>query len=416
MADQGLCDREIRAAKPRTKPYRLSAGRGLYIEIAPSGGKLWRYKYRFAGKEKRLALGEYPSVGLNKARQRHAEAWAAVREGRDPGAERQAAKAARLEVSTANANSFRAVAEAWAAEALASKSADHRVTVLSRLEKKVFPWIGDRPINAVTTEELRTTIKRVAESAPEVARRMLQVCSQVFRYAVVHGLVSENPAAALRGLVKPAGRQRHHASLTDPRAVGELLVAIDGYQGGFSTRCALKLAPLLFVRPGELRHAEWEEINLEAAEWRLPAEKMKAREPHIVPLARQAVAILEELHPLTGRGRFVFPSARHESRPMSENAVLAALRTMGYSKEQMTGHGFRSMASTLLNEHGWNRDVVERQLAHGERDKVRAAYNFAAHMAKRRQMMQWWADHLDSLRAQAKAGNVVQFRRQDGQA
>jgi integrase len=409
MAKTELTDRQIRAARPREKPYRLPAGRGLYVEVTPGGSKLWRYKYRYGGKEKRLALGEYPAVGLSEARKRHAQAWAAVKDGRDPAAERKAAKVARIVVASADANTFEAVAEAWFAEHMASRSADHRATVESRLEKRIYPWIGGKPIDAVTVDEVRATIKRIAETAPEVARRMLQVCSQVFRYAVVHGLAESDPAGALRGLVKPQ-EIRHHASLIDPRAVGELLLAIDGYQGQFTTRCALKLAPLLFVRPGELRRAEWAEFNLEAAEWRIPAEKMKAREPHIVPLSGQALAILEELHPLTGAGKYLFPAVRTASRPMSDNTVNAALRRLGYSKEQMTGHGFRSIASTFLNEQGWKGDVIERQLAHGERDKVRAAYNYASHMKDRKEMMQAWADHLDSLRAQAKAGNVVQFR------
>jgi len=249
--------------------------------------------------------------------------------------------------------------------------------VIQRLEKNVFSSLGPRPIRNITAPELLAAVRLIeGRGAVESARRILQMCGQIFRYAIATGQADRDIAADLRGSLPPA-REKHHASITDPKAVAQLLRAIDGYEGSTVARCALRLAPLVFVRPGELRHAEWAEIDLDKAEWRIPAAKMKMKEQHIVPLSRQAVAILLELHPLTGAGKYVFPSVRTSARPMSENTVLAALRRMGYTKDEMTGHGFRSMASTLLNEMGWNRDAIERQLAHAERNAVRAAYNFA---------------------------------------
>jgi integrase len=254
----------------------------------------------------------------------------------------------------------------------------------------------------ITPYVLLTTLRRIeSRGALETAHRALQNCSQVFRYAVATGRAERDPSGDLRGALPPA-KGRHHASITDPIAIGELMRLLEGYQGSFVTKCALQLAPLLFVRPGELRRAEWSEINLEKAEWRIPGEKMKMGAVHIVPLSVQAVQILRELKALTGDRKYVFPGVRTPTRPMSENTVNAALRRLGYAKEELTGHGFRSMASTLLNEHGWNRDAIERQLAHAERDSVRAAYNYAEHLVERRKMMQEWADYLDSLKTGAK--------------
>jgi len=276
-------------------------------------------------------------------------------------------------------------------------------------ERDVFPWLGSRPARLITAPELLAVLRRIeSRGAVETAHRAGQNCGQVLRYAVATGRAERDPSSDLKGALPPV-RQKHHASITEPESIGELLRSMDAYQGSMVTRCALLLAPLVFVRPGELRRAEWAEINLDAAEWRIPAEKMKSRMLHIVPLSVQAVAVLRELEPLTGRGRYVFPSGRGPSRCMSENGVLSALRRMGYSGKQMTGHGFRSMASTLLNEQGWPRDAIERQLAHGERNKVRAAYNYAEHLPVRRKMMQAWADYLDSLRQ--GESTVVSLRR-----
>ena len=275
----------------------------------------------------------------------------------------------------------------------------------------MFPWIGGRPIAEINAPELLVVLRRVeSRGAIETSHRALQNCGRVFRYAVATGRAQRDPSGDLRGALTPV-QERHHASITDPKKVGELIRAIEGYQGEFISKCALRLAPLLFVRPGELRKAEWTEIDLDGAEWRIPGARMKMRQQHIVPLPKQAVAILRELHAVTGEKRFVFPGARTTGRSMSENTVNAALRRLGYSREEMTGHGFRSMASTLLNELGWNRDAIERQLAHAERDSVRAAYNYAEHLPERRKMMQAWADYLDAL---ARGAKVIKgrFRRQ----
>ena len=280
--------------------------------------------------------------------------------------------------------------------------------IFRRLERNIFPNLGGRPIADITSRELLGVLRKVeSRGAIETAHRTKQNCSQVFRYAVATGRAERDPTIELRGALTPS-RERHHPSITDPKGIGGLLRAIDGYDGSLVTKCALRLAPLTFVRPGELRRAEWAEFNLDKAEWRIPPERMKMRELHIVPLSAQAVDAVKELQPLTGRGKYVFPGARTNGRPMSENTVNTALRRLGYSKDQMTGHGFRSMASTHLNEHGWHRDAIERQLAHAERDGVRAAYNFAEHLPERRRMMQAWADYLDALKAGAK---VTAFRK-----
>jgi integrase len=305
-------------------------------------------------------------------------------------------------------NTVEAIAREWYAKRLHTWATGHAKTIIRRLERDVFPWLGGRPVAEVTPPELLTVLRRVeSRGALETAHRIHQVCGLVFRYAVATGRAVSDPCRDLRGALPPAN-PNHHSAITDSKAVGDLLRAIEGYKGTLPTKCALRLAPLLFVRPGELRHAEWAEIDLDAAEWRIPAEKMKLRRPHIVPLPRQAVAILRELAPLTGLGRYVFPGVRSAKRPMSANTVNAALRRLGYDKETMTGHGFRAMASTILNEQGWNRDVIERQLAHAERSKVRAAYNHAEYLGERRQMMQSWADYLDGL---ATGANVVPIRR-----
>lgn len=396
-----LTDTSIKNAKPRAKPYRLSDEKGLYLEVAPSGGKWWRFKYRFEGKEKRLSLGVYPDTGLKLARRNLEEARRLLAEKIDPSEFRKTAKATSAE---SGKNSFQAVALEWWMKFSPAWSAGHGERIKRRLELDVFPWIGSRPAGEITPPELLMVVRRIENrGALETAHRALHNCGQVFRYAVATGRAERDPSADLRGALPPV-KEKHHASLTKAEDVAELLRVIDGYHGSFVTQCALRLAPLVFVRPGELRQAEWAEIDLEGCEWRIPAEKMKAGVLHIVPLSRQAVSILCEIKPLTGRSRYVFPCARSPKRAMSGNAVLGALRRLGYLKDEMTGHGFRSLASTRLNEMGWNRDAIERQLAHGERDPVRAAYNYAEHLPERRKMMQAWADHLDAL----KAGNVIQ--------
>jgi len=266
----------------------------------------------------------------------------------------------------------------------------------------MFTWLGSRPIAEITPLELLTVLRRIEQRGPiDLTHRALQKCGQIFRYAVVTGRATQDPTTDLPDALKPA-QKRHHASIQDPKAVGQLVRAIRDYMGAFETRCALLLGILMFVRPGELREAEWSEFDCEQAEWRIPASRMRMKEQHIVPLSTESLAVLKELHSVTGHGRFLFPSIRTSARRMSENTVNAALRRLGYTREEMTGHGFRSTASTLLNELGWPSDVIERQLSHGERDEVRAAYNFAEYLAVRRKMMQAWAHHLDALERGAR--------------
>jgi integrase len=389
-----LTDVQIRKIKPREKSFKLSDEKGLFLFIPPNGSKYWRLKYRFGGKEKKLSFGVYPEVSLAQARTKRDEARTLLSNGADPGLVKQVKKRS---AKLAAENSFEAIAREWYAKFSPKWVASHGERILIRLEKDIFPWLGNRPISEITAPELLSALRRIENrGAIETAHRAQQNCSQVFRYAIATGRAERDVSSDLRGAIPPP-QKRHHASITDPKAIGELLRAINDYQGYFVTKCALQLAPLFFVRPGELRHAEWSEFNFEIAEWRIPAAKMKMRETHIVPLATQAVTILHELRALTGDGKYVFPGLRTPKRPMSNNAVLAALRRLGYAKDEMTGHGFRSMASTILNEQGWNRDAIERQLAHAERNSVRAAYNYAEHLPERRKMMQHWADYLDKL-------------------
>lgn len=390
-----LTDSKVRAAKAADKAFKLTHERGLYLVVQPQGSKLWRFDFRFEGKRKTLALGRYPDVSLSKAKDDLDTARKLLASGTDPSAARREKKAA----DRARAQyTFEAIAREWFANFSPGWAKTHAEKIIRRFERDVFPWIGFRPIAEIQPMELLTALRRVeARGKLETAHRAHQNCGQVFRYAVSIGRAPRDPSRDLRGALA-RWKPKHYASITEPKAVAELLRAIDEFRGTFPTACALKLAPLFFVRPGELRAAEWIELNFEAAEWRIPAQKMKARVMHIVPLCTQAAEILKELHPLTGTGRYLFPSTRTPKKPMSENTINAALRRLGYAKDQMTAHGFRSMASTLLNEQGWNRDAIERQLAHGERDPVRAAYNYAELLPERRKMMQRWADYLDGLK------------------
>lgn len=392
-----LNDTVLRNMKPSDKPFKQADGGGLFIQVETTGSRLWKISYRFDGKQKTISLGKYPHVSLKDARAKREEIKTMLATGIDPSAQRQAEKE-----SASGANSMETIAREWFAKFSPSWAKSHADTVIQRLERDVFPPLGARPINDIKAPELLTVLRRIEERGALItAHRIKQVCGQVFRYAIATGRAERDPSADLRGALPPA-RGSHHASITDPAKIGELMLAIDGYKGSFVVRCALQFAPLVFVRQGELRHAEWPEIDFEKAEWRIPGPKMKMKDPHIVPLSRQAISILKELQPFTGDGRYLFPSNRTQARCISENTTLAALRRMGYSKEDMTPHGFRSMASTLLNEQGWNRDAIERQLAHAERDSVRAAYNYAEHLPERRRMMQAWADYLDELRRGGK--------------
>lgn len=403
-----LTDVLIKNAKPGPKPVRHFDGGGLYLEVAPSGGKWWRLKYRHDGKEKRLSLGTYPDTSLKDARDRRDQARRDLAAGIDPGAKRKAEKATRTELA---ANTFEAVAREWhQAVHCAAVTESHAARTLLRLEQDAFPWIGATPIAEVTAPKLLEALRKVeARGAIETAHRVRQACGQVFRYGIATGRCERDPAADLRDALQPV-IVKHHAAITDPRKVGELLRAFDDYQGLPTTRAALKLAPLVFLRPGELRQAEWSEFDLDAAVWTVPAARMKRTKqqkvsgaPHLVPLSRQAVAVLRELEPLTGRGRYVFPSPRGGSRPMSDNAVLSALRRMGFAKDEMSGHGFRAMARTLMAERlGVPESVVEAQLAHAVRDSLGRAYNRTEFVDQRRSMMQQWADYLDTLRQGAQ--------------
>jgi integrase len=398
-----LTSTKIRAAKPREKAYKLSDSGGLYLLVNPNKSLWWRLKYRFEGREKSLSLGVYPHVSLQQARSQRDEAKKAIANGVDPSAKRQAEK-------SATANTFEAVAREWLALQEGKLAPATFAKAVWTLETFVFPYIGSRPIAKLGATDVLKVLKRIeSRGTHETAHRTRQRCSQVFRYAVQTERAERDVTADLRGALAPVVSE-HHAAITEPARVGELLRAIDGYTGHVVTAYALKLAPLLFVRPGEFRHAEWIEFDLDGHEphWRIPADKMKMGKQHIVPLSKQALALLRELHLLTGRGRYVFPSLRGGSRPMSENTVNAALRRLGYTTEEMTGHGFRSLASTNLNEQGYHPDLIELQLSHAERNKVRAAYNKAQRLPERRKMMQSWADYLDGLRAGA---NVVPLRK-----
>lgn len=401
-----LTDATIRTAKPQDKPYKLADGEGMYLEVAPAGGKWWRFKYRIDGKEKRLSLGTYPDTGLKEAREKRADARKQLAAGIDPGAHRKATKAARVAEHT---NIFGTVAREWYAKKAPTWEPITARKELSRMEKDLLPWLGDKPLSAITAPELLAVLRRIEErGAKDTAHRVKQLAGQIFRYAIATGRTSYNPVPDLQDALLPV-RQTHHAAMTDPKIIGGLLRAMDSYTGTHVTRCALKLAPLVFVRPGELRNAEWSEIDLDKAEWNIPAEKMKMREPHLVPLSSQALAVLREIQPLTGSGRYVFPHPRTGQKPMSDNAILAALRRMGFSKDEMTGHGFRAMARTILDEVLQVRpDFIEHQLAHAVRDPNGRAYNRTAHLAERRKMMQLWADYLDGLKAGAE---VLPFRK-----
>lgn len=334
-------------------------------------------------------------MSLKDARAKRDETRTLIANSVDPAQKRKATKAMQIEQTE---NNFEAITREWFARQSTKWAESHSTNIIRRFELYIFPWLGNRPIAEITPPELLAALRRIEERGIlETAHRTQQTCGQVFRHAIATGRAERDISADLRGALTPV-KHGHMATITKPKEIGELLRAIDGYKGTPVAQHALRLAPLVFVRPGELRHAEWEEIDLDNAEWRIPAEKMKMKDPHIVPLSKQATTIFREIQPLTGQGRYVFPSIRTTSRPMSENTILSALRRMGYAKEEMSGHGFRAIASTILHERGWPSDIIERQLAHTERNKIKAAYNHAQHLPERRKMMQSWADYLDQLK------------------
>lgn len=394
-----LSDAAIRAAKAGATQFKLFDEGGLFLIVRPSGGKLWRLKYRHQGKEQQLSIGRYPDVGLKEARERRDQARKQIAAGVNPAFEK---KRAAIAASISAANTFKAVAEEFIAKR-EREGVKEITTVKARwLLALLESGVGERPIAEIEPYELLAVLKRIELSGRhETAKRLLAFAGRVFRYAVATARAQRNVAADLQGaLIAP--KAKHHAAIIDPKGVGALMRAIDGFEGHPMTLWALRLAPHVFVRPGELRMAEWKEIDLDAAIWRIPGSRMKMSREHVVPLSTQAVAILREAAELTGGGRFVFPSVRTPLRPMSENTLNAALRRLGYTGEEMTSHGFRSTASTLLNESGkWSRDAIERALAHGDSDSVRAAYHRGAHWDERVLMAQWWSDYLDRLKTGA---------------
>ena len=394
-----LNDLKVRTSKPKEKPYKLSDIDGLYLLVMEKGHKWWRFRYRFDGKEKLLSLGTYPEISLADARERRDKARKQIAHGIDPGALRKAQKQA----ETSETETFEVITREWHTKFTPTWTSGYAEKLLSALDRDIFPWIGARPIKELKAIELLATLRRIEGRALETAHKMRGLLGQIFRYAVATGRAERDPAADLRGAL-PQPKERHYPAIVDPKEVAPLLRAIDGYKGDFITTCALRLAPMLFCRPGELRQAEWSEINLDESVWNIPAEKMKMKQTHIVPLPSQAVAILTDLKPLTGASRYVFPSLRSFARPMSNNTVNAALRRMGYDKDTMTGHGFRALARTILDEVlQVNPNVIEAQLAHKVPDRLGTAYNRTSHIVERRKMMQLWADYLDGL----KAGAVV---------
>jgi len=403
---------KVKNAKPREKSYKLFDGGGLYLEVRPNGGKWWRLKYRFGGKEKLVSLGTYPTVSLADARRGRDQAKAMLMDGIDPAAERKAKKHEQAE----DLETFERVAREWHAKFAPGWAPNHADKIIRRLEREVFPWIGNIPIRQITAPELLTVVKRIEQRGHiETAKRTLQTCGQVFRYAVATGRADRNPAADLKGAIPPP-RTKHMAAILEPQKVGELLRAIREYSGTFVVACALRLAPLVFLRPGELRMGEWSEIDFDKAEWRIPVRRMKRlqREKnarpddigHIVPLSQQALEILQELYPLTGNGRLIFPGLRNKDRPISDATLTNALRRLGYSGEEMTVHGFRHIAETFLHELGFSTLAIEKQMSHKDRNRIRAVYNHAEYLPERRRMMQAWADYLDQLAA-GKSPRVV---------
>lgn len=393
------CDR---ATCPPGKPYaRLADGLGMYLEVTAAGGKYWRMKYRHAGKEKRLALGVFPEVALAEARKRRDKARDALTKGDDPAQLKREAKLMRV---IGDATTFEKVARQWWEHWKGPRSPRHADYVIRRLEVDVFPALGARPMASITAPQLLAMAKGIeARGALDIAKRSIQTCGQIFRYAVAHGLIERNPSADVRPSDALKPRQKQNYARLDAKDVPELLRKMEAYQGSPYTRFAMKLMALTFVRTGELIGARWSEFDMEASEWRIPAERMKARLPHIVPLAPQAVEVLQALHTLSGGRALLFPGERDHERPMSNNTILSALKRMGYAG-RMTGHGFRGLASTVLHEQGYPHHVIELQLAHQERDQVAAAYNHATYLGERRAMLHAWADHLDKMR---KGADVI---------
>lgn len=397
-----LSDIQANRAKPKDKSYKLTDGGGLYLLVTPTGGKLWNLKYRFSDKEKKLSLGSYPAVTLADARQRREDAKKLLANGIDPGEMKKILKSTDKELS---ANTFEVIARQWHLKfSSAGKwSPGHAEDILRRLEKDIFPPLGSRPISDIKPKELLTVLERIASrGALDSAHRLRHHCGMIFRYAIVHEYAERDVAADLRGALPPV-KGGHHAAATTPKDLAPILKAIDDFTGSFVVKSALQLLPMLFCRPGELRAAEWSEINFEDCIWEIPAERMKMKQPHIVPLSKQAITVFKSLQPLTGFGKYVFPCNRSPLRCMSDNALNAALRRLGFTKDEATAHGFRASARTILDEVLKVRpDFIEHQLSHSVRDALGTAYNRTTHLDERKKMMQLWADYLDGLKSGAK--------------
>ena len=400
MASNLLTDAALRRAHPQDTPYRLSDGNGLYLLVRPDGKRWWRLDYSFARKRQTLSLGVYPAVTLARARSRAAEIHQQLLDGIDPSAARKAKVAAGGTAEVPDA--FERIAREWHASRAPVLSSNTAANILQRLEANVFPHIGQKSVRTLRAPDVLDVVRRIEQRGlGETARRVHQLVGQVMRYAIVTGHADADPTPALRGALKSV-KVRHYAAVIEPSALGAMLRAFDVYTGGAVVRAALQLQVMLFVRPGELRHLEWAELDFEAAQWRIPGEKMKMREPHIVPLAPQALTLLKGLGPLTRRSRYVFPSPRSKDRPMSENAVNVALRALGYDRDTVTGHGFRATARTILDEKlRYRVEVIEMQLAHAVRDPLGRAYNRTKYLEERKDMMLGWADYLDKLKAGA---------------
>ena len=390
-----LTDTAIRGTKPTDKPQKFFDGNGLFLFVAPSGTKSWRWKYRFQGREKLLTFGTYPELSLKEARERCAESRKLLGGGIDPSVQKKT-------ISRAWKSTFEAITREWHDNKKSAWSERYAEDVLERIVSNIFPYLGNRPINEITPPELLSVLRKIeARGAIYQANRIRETCSSVFRYAIATGKAERDTAADLRGALKPHVTTSR-AAITEPEEVGGLLRAIDGYTGNFVTKCGLQLLALTFLRPGEVRLGEWHEIDLDEKLWRIPAKRMKMRLDHLVPLSIQACAILEELRKLTGRGHLMFPSLRSSHRAISDATFIAALRRMGFEKDEMCAHGFRSMASTILNEQGYPADAIEKQLAHNPRNKIRGIYNRAEYLPERRKMMQEWADYLTELKEKAR--------------
>ncbi len=400
-----LSDAKIKAATvpDGKKQFKLSDGGGLFLQVLKSG-KYWRMNYRYAGKQKTLSIGVYPSVTLKEARNKREKAKKLLENNIDPSQQKKKEK--RRAITASQAATFEGVARELIKKNKTKWSVTYATNIQSRLERHILPWLGSMPITYIEAPDVLAVIQRAENRGTiEMAHRLKMLCGQIFRYAVATGRVKSDPTRDLQGALSPIVTT-HRATITEPKKVGALLRAIQGFEGTLVVKCALQITPYLFVRPGELRHAEWNEFDFDAAEWRIPAEKMKMQVTHIVPLPKQVIAILRELQPQTGSGKYVFPSIRNIHRPMSENTVNASLRRIGYDKSEICAHGFRAMASTMLHEQGWDSDVIERQLAHKEGNAIKGAYNHARHLPERVKLMQHWANYLDELRDGAQVISI----------